>query len=268
MTKPLEIVQNSAIKAGNFLLENKDKVKLIKEKKKGADFLTTADIEAEKIIVTILHKNFPSHAIFSEESGDVYGGKDFQWVIDPLDGTKHYLKGLPFFAVAITLRDSIEPLISVVFIPSTNEIFTAEKGKGFRLNNKIYRVSNESTIENSIIYVEFPSTKFKVDWKKQDYDIAWKKYEKLTKACFRTRAFGSGPIGMAYTAMGAFDAYVRFQPLSYEDVIGGSLMIKEAGGKITDQHGNPIEMKGNEPDTRVIASNAKIHDQIIEIVKN
>src|SRR3989344_2063447 len=260
MTNHLEIAQNAAIKAGNFLLENKDKVKLIREKKKGADFMTTADIEAEKIIVTILHKNFPSHAIYSEESGDVYGGKDFKWVIDPLDGTKHYLKGLPFFAVAVTLRDSIEPLISVVFIPSTNEIFTAEKGKGFRLNNKIYRVSTESTIENSIIYVEFPSTKFKVDWKKQDYDSAWKKYEKLTKACFRTRAFGSGPIGMAYTAMGAFDAYVRFQPLSYEDVLGGALMIKESGGKLSDQKGRDLDIKGNDLNARVIASNGKIHE--------
>ncbi len=266
MNDYLKFGKESVLKAGKHLLERQDKVQKIKDKFGGADILTTADKESEQIITAIIHKNFPSHAIFSEEAGEIYGGNDLQWVMDPLDGTKHYIKGLPFFAVSLVLRNQKEPLLSFTFIPVTNELFISEKDNGATYNGKICKVSSEENIANAIIYVEFPSTRFKINWKKEDYDRAWRLYENLTRACFRTRAYGSGPIGMVYTAMGGFDAYVRFQPLSYEDVLGGSLMIKEAGGKITDQYGNDVEMKGNELDTRLVASNGKIHEQILKVL--
>ncbi|OGM28261.1 hypothetical protein A2962_00030 [Candidatus Woesebacteria bacterium RIFCSPLOWO2_01_FULL_39_61] len=266
MDKYRNIGIEAVLKSGQFLLKNRDNVKKIKDKFGGADILTTADKKSEEIITSIIHKNFPSHAIFSEESGEIYGGSDLQWVMDPLDGTKHYIKGLPFFAVSLALRNQKGPVLAFTFIPITNELFISEKDRGVTFDGKNCKVSGEQSLANAIIYVEFPSSRFKVDWKKEDYDRAWRLYENLTRACFRTRAYGSGPIGMAYTAMGGFDAYVRFQPLSYEDVLGGSLMIKEAGGEITDQHGKGVEMKGNEPDTRLVASNGKIHEYILDIL--
>jgi myo-inositol-1(or 4)-monophosphatase len=262
-----KIGKETVLKAGDYLLQNIKNPTLINEKHGGADLLTTADKEAEEIIASELHKQFPTHAIFSEESGDMYGGDEFQWVMDPLDGTKHYMKGLPFFAVSLVLRNEKEPLLSFVYIPLTGEFFDAEKGKGATYNTKPCTVSGVDNIANAIIYVEFPSSKFKIDWQKEDYNKAWRKYENLTRACFRTRAYGSGPIGMAYTAIGGFDAFVRFSPLVYEDVLGGSLLIEEAGGEVSDQNNKKLDIKGHDLNARVVASNVKIHDQILKIIR-
>lgn len=260
-----KIGTKAVLEAGGFLLEHITKVRKINEKMGGADLFTTADKISEEIIAKLIHKNFPTHGVFSEESGDMYAGQDLQWVIDPLDGTKHFVKGLPFFAVALVLRNKKGPLQSFVYIPKTNELFIAQKGSGTTYNGKTCRVSNEKSLLNAIIYVEFPSTKFKIDWQPEDYNRAWKIYENLTRSCFRTRAYGSGPIGMAYTAMGAFDAYVRFQPLAYEDVLAGSLLIEEAGGQVTDQVGKKLLINGHDLNARVLATNGKIHQEILKV---
>src|SRR3990170_6174917 len=149
-----EVGKDAVLKAGKHLLEKKDKVQKIKDKFDGADILTTADKESEEIITEIIHKNFPNHAIFSEESGDIYGGNEFQWVMDPLDGTKHYIKGLPFFAVSLVLRNHEEPLIAFTYIPLTEELFLSEKGKGTTRNGKVCKVSEETSLANAIVYVE------------------------------------------------------------------------------------------------------------------
>ena len=187
----IKVGKEAVLKAGKHLLEHQSKVQKIKDKFGGADILTSADKGSEEIITNIIHKNFPNHAILSEEGGDIYGGNDFQWVMDPLDGTKHYIKGLPFYAVSLVLRNPEEVLLAFTYIPLTEELFLSEKGKGTTYNGRLCNVSKETRLANAIIYVEFPSTLFKVDWKKEDYDKAWIMNENLTRSCFRTRAYGS-----------------------------------------------------------------------------
>jgi myo-inositol-1(or 4)-monophosphatase len=262
--KVTKVARSLVIKAGDKVAKIYPNIQKIKDKNLGNDILTTADIESEKIIVSGIRKHFPEHSTFSEEEGLNTLSSDYKWFIDPLDGSKHIIKGLPYFCVTLGVTYKSEVILGITYIPLLNQYFEARKGEGAYLNDKKIYISELTKPEKSIINVEFPSRNFKVKWSSDEYKKSFLEFEKLIKNIFRVRMIGSGPIGLAYTAMGGYDAYVRFQPYSIEDIIAGYLLIKEAGGTISDFEGNNIDLLNY--NSKFIASNKFLSKEIIKII--
>lgn len=258
------IAKSLVLKAGDKAAEIYPKIQNIKDKKIGNDVLTTADSESEKIILAGIRKHFPNHSTFSEEEGLNSLKSDYKWFIDPLDGSKHIIKGLPYFCVTLGVTYKTEVILGMTYVPLLKHFFEARKGAGAYLNGKRISVANTDDLNKSIVNAEFPSRNFKVEWSSSEYNKSFLQFEKLIKNIFRVRMIGSGPIGLAYTAMGGYDAYVRFQPYSIEDVIAGYLLIKEAGGVVLDFKGNHIDILNS--NGKFIASNKLLSKEIIKVI--
>jgi len=248
------IIKKAAIEAGKILLENFGKITAsdIKEKQHN-DFLTFVDEKSEEKIIEIIHSEYPDHAIYAEESGEIKNQSNYRWIIDPLDGTKNFICGIPVFAVSIALEIKKEITYSVVYDVMHNSLFYAEKGKGAYLNDTRILVSDR-TIEQSLLATGFP---FK---KKQYLPQYLKCFERMFDSCSGIRRMGAAAIDLAYVAAGRFEGFweLGLQPW---DMAGGSLLITEAGGKVTDFWGMPEHMENS----FLVASNNLIHDQLIEI---
>jgi myo-inositol-1(or 4)-monophosphatase len=258
-----DVASKIARKAGKYLKKVQEKALKLTDKK-GHDILTVQDKESEELIVHALHKDFPSHSIISEE-GTVLKGNELTWIVDPLDGSNHYTKNLPFYCVTMALHDGNNILTAATYIPVTDELFSSSKGEGVRKNTLPIKCSDQEDIKKAVIYLELPARKFKTSWNKGLYQKAFAIQQKLASKVMRIRAYGSGPIGMAYAAMGGFDAYVRLLPLNIDDVIAGTLFLKEAGAIVTDQDGNNLSPFKNSESTFVVAANKKLHKQILKL---
>lgn len=270
MTKDIDaiykVAKTSVLEAGAAVVTIFPKIQTLKNKSLGNDVLTTADAKSEEIIISAIKKNFPEHSIYSEEMGSNNLESDYKWFIDPLDGSKHISRGLPFFCITLAVSYKRKVILGITYVPLLNQFFEAKDGEGAFLNGEKISVSETSTLEKAMIDAEFPSRNFKVEWSSEDYNSAFADFEKVIKNSFRVRMIGSGPIGLAYTAMGGYDSYVRFQPYSIEDVIAGYILVKEAGGKVLDFEGHDIDIL-EQSGGKFIASNPKISDKILEILK-
>lgn len=251
------------IDAGKILLDYKNKFKIIKHKKEFLDIATDADYAAEKYIVGELNKKFPGHNIFSEEKGTEFKKSDYTWVIDPLDGTRQFARGLTFFNVSIALEYKDEIVIGVVYVPSTNELFSSLKGNGVTLNGKRIYVSQQKEIKNSLLWIRPPN----YNNSRSEFDLNISLFAKLAKLINRFQPFTEDVKSLAGVAQGGIEAFiVGLKGPNWWDVAPGILMVKEAGGKVTDFKGNPI--KNRDLTKGLIASNGRIHNQLLNIVKN
>lgn len=265
-TKINRLANDLLLKAGEKVVDLFPKIQKIKDNKTANDLVTTADLASEKIILEGIRKHFPNHSTYSEEEGLNKMESDFKWFVDPLDGSKHIIKGLPYFAISIGVTYKNKIILGITYIPLLGQLFEARLGEGAYLNGKKISISNVSDLNKSIINAEFPSRNFKVDWSTTKYKQSFLQFEKLIKNTFRVRMIGSGPIGLAYTAMGGYDAYIRFQPFCIEDVIAGYLLIKEAGGEIYNFNGDDINVF--ESRNKFIAANRKLSNNIVKLVNN
>ncbi len=247
-------------KVGKFLVKNQDKIKITKYKDR-QDIQTNIDLQAEKIFIKAIEKEYPSHNIFSEETDPINKGSPYTWFIDPLDGTKEYARGLPIYSCCLSLETEKETLLGVVFIPKTNELYSCAKNLGAYENGKPIRVSKQNKLVNAFIYTRIPPCK-----EKGKFGKIWNRLGHITRASYRLRGFQADIISLCWLAKGGVDGHVLLvDDELWLDVSAGILMVQEAGGKVTDTFGNPI--KNRDLTKGMFASNGKIHEQLIKILK-
>jgi myo-inositol-1(or 4)-monophosphatase len=251
MNKDLDLMIKAAKEAGKILLKNFRKHYRVKAKDMH-DFVTDVDIASEKKIKSILGKT--GYAFLSEESGRS-GKSDYLWVIDPLDGTTNYIIGNPIFSVSIALLKNKKPLLSVVFVPITKDIFYAENGNGAYMNGKRIKVSDKKYIKDS--FLTFCHGKSEEDIKR-----AIELYKRLKLKGKDLRQFGSASIELASVARGKTEALIMPGAPTW-DALAGYLLVKESGGKVTDFKGDEWDV--NKKD--ILATNGKIHNLILNEIK-
>ncbi len=222
------IAITAARAAGNVILQGMNQLdRLTIETKHHNDFVSNIDRAAEQEIIEIIHKAYPDHAILGEESGQLGDSSEVTWIIDPLDGTSNYIRGVPHFAVSIAVRENGIIRHAVIFDPIRDELFTASRGQGARLNNQRLRVSTRRELGGSMIATGIPSRDFT---HLQPY---LQVLNKLIPQVGDIRRNGAAALDLAYVAAGRFDGFWEIG-LQLWDFAAGVLLIKEAGGLISD----------------------------------
>lgn len=251
----LNIAVKAARKAGTIINRASRDLSLIGVTAKGqSDFVTDVDRAAEAAIIDTLREAYPSHAFLAEESGAT-GDSEFQWIIDPLDGTTNFIHGFPQYAVSIALAQKGVLQHAVVFNPNSNELFTASRGAGAFLDDKRIRVSSRPKLADALIGTGFPYRSF------DDVDTYLRIQKELMQKTAGLRRPGAASLDLAYVAAGRLDGFWEFG-LSPWDVAAGNLLITEAGGLVGDLTGEPRHLlSGN-----VIAGNPKIFAQLIQLM--
>ena len=241
-------IEEIAKRAGEVLLKQFNNLESIRKKGKN-DIVTSADMDSEKLIIKEISDRYPTHSILSEEMGSLDKKSDYCWLIDPLDGTVNYASGLPFFSVSMGLSYKNEIISGLVYDPVKNETFRAEKGKGAFLNGNRIAVSKTKNLEDSLIGISFRGKK------RPDY------FDDLLRNSRGARSYGSAALELAYVACGRLGAYVN-PSLHPWDTAAGSLIVREAGGRVTDFNG-----KETFPFDSTLATNGKIHDSILMVIQ-
>lgn len=264
LLKTKDFVEKLVKEAGKFLLENQNKVQ-IKKYKDRQDICTNIDLAVEKMVIEALEKKYPTHNILSEEKGLIDKKGEFTWVIDPLDGTKEYIRGFPIFNVNISLEANRKTLLGTVFLPKTNDIFSAVGRLGAFKNGCKTAVSQEAKLENSFIYTHLPDYKMPEKFFKK----TWIKLGAILRLCYRLRSFQADILSLCWLANGGLEGFILLPPTSarWWDLATGILMVEEAGGKVTDQKGKPLRLKDGKVES-IVASNGRIHGQILKILNN
>jgi myo-inositol-1(or 4)-monophosphatase len=253
----LNIAVEAALEAGRFLKHNVGKVKNI-ERKHGEEtnLVTEIDRQSEALIISKIKSHFPAHDILAEESGSQNVESEFRWIIDPLDGTTNFTHGLPIFSVSIGVEHKGSVVAGVVYDPSAEELFTAEKGSGAFLNGKRIRVSSSDSLINSLLVTGFP---YDV---KSNLNTIVEYFNNFLQEGQGIRRLGSAALDLAYVAAGRLDGYWEVF-LNPWDKAAGMLLVEEAGGIVTDFKGSA----GSAFEPRTLASNGKIHQQMLAIIR-
>jgi len=218
------------------------------------NIVTNIDKAAEKIILDFVKTEYPNHSIIAEESGTKHNSSDYTWVIDPLDGTTNFAHGLPIFAVSIGVQKNDKTIAGVIYDVMNNKIYVAEKGAGAFVNNEKISVTKNKILSEGFVVTGFP------------YNI--KKELNRTINVFTTfllktrgvRRLGSAALDLCYVASGVFDAFWE-RELNPWDICAGMLLVEEAGGRISDFMGNPINIFSKQ----ILASNGILHKDILNV---
>jgi myo-inositol-1(or 4)-monophosphatase len=252
MNEFLKVAIEIAREAGAILREGFDRPKNITYKGE-VDLVTESDRRSEELVVARLKKHFPDHGIVAEEGARTAARTKYCWHVDPLDGTTNFAHGYPCFAVSIGLVEDGEPIVGVVFNPVANELFTAVRGEGAYLNENRIHVSPVEKLAQSLVATGFPTHLRK---KSSNMEYYWQ----FTLRTHGVRRDGSAALDLCSVACGRFDAYWEFG-LSSWDTAAGVLLVKEAGGMVTDLAGQPYRLGG----PSLIASNGHIHAELREV---
>ena len=249
-----------AREAGALLLEFARKG-VETEYKGEADLVTAADRASEKLIVGRLRKEFPKHDIFGEEGTRDVTGSDYRWHIDPLDGTTNFAHGYPAYCVSMGLERHVsgtgadwegELVAGVIYDPTRDELYAAEKGSGAFLNGKRMHVSKTPRVKDSLLATGFPSQK-----RHKNPNIYF--YHQLSLRSHGVRRAGSAALDLACVASGKFDGFWEFN-LNAWDTAAGVILVREAGGKVSQFRGEPFHISSKE----VMASNGLLHEALLE----
>lgn len=259
MSKPSpvgNVMIAAARAAGASLARDFNEVEHLQVSKKGpADFVSKADMRAEKIIYEELSKARPGYGFVMEESGIVEGtDKNNRFIVDPLDGTLNFLHGQPHFAVSIALERDGELLTGVVFDVAKNEVFWAETGRGCWLDNRKLRVSSRGRLSEAVIATGTP-------WfgkQESAHELFWGELASLTPACAGIRRYGSAALDLAWVAAGRFDGFWE-RSLKAWDIAAGIVLVKEAGGFVSELDGGNVLQTGS-----IVAGNDAIHPKLTE----
>jgi myo-inositol-1(or 4)-monophosphatase len=252
----LNIMEKACKKASKLLIRDFGEVEKLQVSKKGpGDFVTNSDKRTEKIIINELSLARPDYSFLAEESGASGKSTEFKWIIDPIDGTTNFLHGVPYFAISIGLEKNKEIICGMIFNPITNEMFYAEKGKGAYLNNSRIRVSSRKNIDECVLLTGGPILSYK------NKEIFFKEYETVSKKVAATRKFGSSALDLAYLASGRCDG-VWERNLNYWDIAAGIIIVKEAGGTVTDFKGGDQYIE----ERNLLATNSKIDKDLIALL--
>lgn len=251
-------VEMIARKAGQFLLDEQKKFKSEFVESKGLhDYVSYVDKASERLIVDELTKILPEAGFIAEEGTSDKKGDEYNWIIDPLDGTTNYIHGLPPFCISIGLKQNSEVILGVIYEPNLNEMFKATKGNGAFLNDNPIHVSKTKILDSSLLATGFPY-----------YDYSkLKNYINLFEWCMvntrGVRRLGSAAVDLAYVACGRMDGFYEYG-LSPWDVAAGSIIVSEAGGLVTDFSGEQNHIFGKE----ILAFNPLIHNEFKSILNS
>jgi len=213
------------------------------------------DHRAETAVIEILETAFPDHGILTEESKGREGSGSYRWILDPLDGTTNYAHGYPFFCVSLALEKDGQIIWGIIYDPLREELFAAEAGRGATVNGKALQVSATRHIQQSFLCTGFP-----YDMRESSEDNL-RYFSRFAKTVQAIRRDGSAALDLCYVAMGRFDGFWEMK-LNPWDVAAGSLIVTEAGGRVTDFSGDHFSIHGQE----ILASNGLIHDEMLRVL--
>lgn len=218
------------------------------------DLVTEADRASENLVIERLRNHYPTHAILGEETGSHNGTSAYRWYVDPLDGTTNFAHGFPIFNVTLALEREGEIICGVIYDPTRNEMFTAERGAGAFLNNRRIHVSSVRRLEDALLATGFPSRR-----RHQSVNVYF--YHQLAVASHGVRRAGAAAIDLAYTACGRLDGFWEFG-LNPWDMAAGVLLVEEAGGRVTTMRGERHELGS----PHVLADNGVLHEEMLAII--
>ena len=249
----LNIAITAARAAGSLIVRYLDRVDTLEVASKHLnDFVTKVDQEAEAIIIAEIRKSYPDHGVLGEESG-ASGGGEYRWIIDPLDGTTNFLHGFPQFCVSIAVEHRGRLEQGVVFDPLRQELFTASRGAGARLDDRRIRVSRQGSLDGSLLGTGFP---FRGAY---DLDTYLETMRALVPRSAGVRRAGAAALDLAYVAAGRLDGFWEFG-LEPWDMAAGVVLIEEAGGRVTDFFEGDTYLESG----HVVATNGLFHDWMME----
>jgi len=251
-----EVAVEAARNAGALLHAHFGAARRVSYKGSPTNLVTEMDHRAEALIVEAIHSRFPNHAILAEEAGALGGPGSHRWIVDPLDGTTNYAHGLPVYAVSIALEIDGRLALGVVYDPNRDECFVAERGRGARLNGALLRVSTTGSLNESLLSTGYGHNIRAA----RDNNLA--EHSALILRCHSVRETGSAVLNFAAVAAGRLDAYWELR-LGTWDVAAGILLVEEAGGRVTDSAGGPVDLAA----PSLVASNGLIHDEILRVLK-
>ena len=251
----LEVAKTAALRAGRILKDNVNGTRDISYKGE-INMVTEMDRLSEKTVVATILKAFPGHGILAEEGSRVESSSGFLWIIDPLDGTTNYAHGYPSFSISIGLQRNGEIMLGVVYDPMRNELFSAVKGAGSQLNSRPIAVSRSDVLIRSLLATGFPYDR--VLSRENNLNF----FNALIMVSQEVRRSGAASLDLCNLAAGRLDGYWELK-LHPWDVTAGSLIVQEAGGKVSDFSGTRFSIH----DTEIIASNGMIHDQMLDVIR-
>ncbi len=255
----LTVMCNAAFKAARGLIRDFGEVENLQVSRKGpGDFVSSADKKAEQVIYKELKKARSNNGFLMEESEEEKSDSGFRFIIDPLDGTTNFLHGIPHFAISIALEKNGEVIAGVIFDPIKDEMFIAEKGFGAYCNDRRIRVSGRKDITQTLLATGIPFAMHS----KKEMETFQRSINVMMPKVAGIRRFGAASLDLAYVAAGRYDAYWE-SALQPWDVAAGLLIVKEAGGYVTDlQGGDKVLEKGT-----ILASNSKLHGGLLKELK-
>lgn len=256
----IKIAGDVARKAGKHIARSFDRLDTINiEYKSHNDIVTDADLAAENIICEEIEKLCPGHLIIAEERGgdqSAMHGDTPVWIIDPLDGTNNFAHGLPHFCISIAIMEQSKITHAVIYDPMRDELFTALRGKGAQLNAKRIRVTERPTLEQSLLGTGFPFRN------KELLPTYLKTFEPLAQRSAGLRRMGSAALDLAYVAAGRMDGFWEFG-LNCWDTAAGALLVREAGGLVTDFAGSEMDFLNN---GNIVAGNRKVFKELLQVI--
>lgn len=259
---------NCAAKAGEWIKTKLGSYVSLNLKYSPHDLVTEIDKGSEKMIRSLIMTHFPTHAFLGEEGVEPgpeasaaalasVQDAEYLWIVDPIDGTTNFVHGFPFFCVSIALAHKGEVILGVVYDPSKDELFIAERGKGAYVHGRRMRVSQETKLEDSLIATGFPA----------DRDAAlplnMRQLTAVVPKVRNVRTAGSAALHMAYVAAGRLSGFWE-AGLNAWDMAAGALLIQESGGRVTDTDGKPYHLGVR----NVVATNGGVHDELIETLRS
>tara|TARA_B100000575_G_scaffold283879_1_gene277217 strand:- start:2397 stop:3173 length:777 start_codon:yes stop_codon:yes gene_type:complete len=248
----INIFEKAAKKAGKILIRDFGEIENLQiESKSIGDFVTNADIKVEKSLLETLKYYFPNYTYITEESGKINGDEN-TIIIDPIDGTSNFIHGIPHVGIVIAKMFDNEITDGIIYNPVLNEFFWSSKGKGSWCNDRRLRVSNRSNLTDCLIGTGLP-------FGKRVYKDYLSEIDSILKNTAGIRRLGSASIDLAFVASGKLDGFWE-KNLNLWDIASGILLVKEAGGRITDLNGKDWSTKCKD----VLASNTKIHNDLIK----
>ncbi len=250
MSEFLDAAIEIAREAGAILMDHRG----VRFELKGEyDLVTAADRASERLVVERLHARFPQHGIVAEEGGSAEMKSEYRWFVDPLDGTTNFAHGFPMWNVTLALACRGKVIAGVVFDPVREEMFTAERGSGAYLNSAPIHVAPARILEDALVATGFPSRR-----RHQNVNVHF--YYQLAMITHGVRRAGSAALDLAYTACGRLDGFWEFG-LNPWDMAAGTLLVEEAGGRVSGMRGEPLDLYG----PHLFASNGLIHDETLQL---
>lgn len=245
-----------AKEAGQVLMDHLRRRLAVESKSSEIDLVTEADVVSEKLVVEAIHERYPEHSILSEEGLGEEQAAEFLWLIDPLDGTTNYAHGYPVFCVSIALQHEGTTVLGVTYDPVQDELFWAEKDRGAYCNGRRLSVSGTDSLKRSLLATGFPYARASIE----DNNVA--EFGRIMPRVQGVRRGGAAALDMTYVAAGRLDGYWELH-LSPWDWAAGDLLVREAGGRISNVSDQPWRLRSS----NIVATNGLLHEELLTALK-